>query len=69
MSAFWTGERSDDEAFADKVAKVILQNDPLAQDHDVLRIVIVRGYDLGIARAQHTDPFERTPAEWKARLF
>jgi uncharacterized RDD family membrane protein YckC len=69
VSAFWTGERSDDEAFADKVAKLILQNDPQAQDHDVLRVVVIRGYDLGIARAQRTDPVERTPAEWKARLF
>jgi hypothetical protein len=69
VSAFWAGERSDDEAFADKVAKLILQNDPQAQDHDVLRIVVVRGYDLGIARARRTYPFEWTPAEWKARLF
>jgi uncharacterized RDD family membrane protein YckC len=69
VNAFWTGKSSDGEAFADKVAKLILQNDPQAQDHDVLRVVVIRGYDLGIARAQQRDPFERTPAEWKARVF
>lgn len=69
VNAFWTGKRSDDEAFANEVAKLILQNDPQAQNYDVLRIVVIRGYDLGIARAQQRAPFEHTPAEWKVRLF
>ncbi len=67
VSASWSGKRSDGEAFADEVAKMILQQDPEAQNHDVLRIVVIRGYDLGIARAQQSDAFERTPAEWKER--
>lgn len=69
VSASWSGKRSDGEALADEVAKMILQQDPEVQNHDVLRIVVIRGYDLGIARAQQSDAFERTPAEWKERLF
>jgi uncharacterized RDD family membrane protein YckC len=68
INVFWTGKSADEEAFADRVVKLVLQNDPKVQEHDLLRVVITRGYDLGIAHAQFSHPFERTPADWKARL-
>ncbi len=69
INVFWTGKSADEEAFANRVAKLILQNDPKVQEHDLLRVVMIRGYDLGIAHAQVSHPFERTPAEWNAHLF
>jgi uncharacterized RDD family membrane protein YckC len=69
VNVFWTGRQSDDEEFANDVAKQIIQNDPKAEGYDVLRITIIHGYNLGIAQAQRSNAFERTPAEWKARLF
>lgn len=68
-NVYWTGKSTDEESFADQVAKLILQNDPNAQDHDLLRVVMIRGYDLGIASAQVSHPFEHTPAQWNTRLF
>lgn len=64
----WTGKAADEEAFADRVAKLILQGDSSAQEHDLLRVVMIRGYDLGIAHAQVSRSFEHTPAEWTVRF-
>lgn len=69
MNVFWTGRSANEEAFANEVAKLILQRDPNVQNHDLLRVVIIRGYDLGIAHAQVSRSFEHTPTEWKSRLF
>jgi uncharacterized RDD family membrane protein YckC len=69
INVFWTGKSGDEEAFASRVARVILQNDPKVQEHDLLRIVIFRGYDIGIANARVSHFFEHSPAEWNARLF
>jgi uncharacterized RDD family membrane protein YckC len=69
VNVFWTGRQSEDEAFGNDVAKQIIQNDPNVDGYDVLRIVIIHGYNLGIAQAQRNHAFGRTPSEWKARLF
>jgi uncharacterized RDD family membrane protein YckC len=69
ISISWAGKVADEEAFADRAAKRILQNDPKIEDHDLLRIVMIRGYDLGIAHARITHNFEHTPSAWKGRLF
>lgn len=69
INVFWTGKSADEEAFANRVAKLILENDPKVQEHDLLSVRMIRGYDLGIAHAQVSHPFERTPADWKAHLL
>ena len=69
VNVFWTGKSADEEAFANRVAKLILKSDPKVQEHDLLRITMIRGYDLGIAHAQVSHPFERTPADWNAYLL
>jgi uncharacterized RDD family membrane protein YckC len=68
VNVFWSGQQDQQEAFAKQVASRILENDPHVADRDLLRIVIIRGYDLGIASAQRTNPFEDSPANWKAKL-
>jgi uncharacterized RDD family membrane protein YckC len=64
----WAGKVANEEAFADRTAKLILQSDPKIEDYDLLRIVMIRGYDLGIAHARITHNFEHTPSGWKDRL-
>lgn len=61
----WDGASQTDEDGAKRVARLLLQNDANVAQRDVLRIVVVRGFDLGIANASVTHPFEHTPAEWK----
>jgi uncharacterized RDD family membrane protein YckC len=69
INIYWAGKSSGEEAFVDRVARLILQDDPKVQEHDLLRIGMIRGYNLGIAHAQVSHYFEHTPSEWRARLF
>jgi uncharacterized RDD family membrane protein YckC len=57
------------QAFADQVAKLVIGHDSTVNDHDSLKVVVIRGYNLGIARAQISYFYQHTPAEWNARLF
>jgi uncharacterized RDD family membrane protein YckC len=59
---------ADKEAFADQIAKLIIEHDSAVNEHDSLRVVIIRGYNLGIAHAQISYYYERTPSEWSTRL-
>jgi uncharacterized RDD family membrane protein YckC len=69
ITVWWTGESGGREAFADRVAKLTLQNDPKVQDQDMLRIVIARGYYLGIASGGDSQTFTHTPTEWSQRVL
>jgi uncharacterized RDD family membrane protein YckC len=69
VNVFWSGTQNEEEAFASQVASRILENNPHIADRDLLRIVVIRGYDLGIATAHRSDPFEDSPARWKAKLL
>jgi uncharacterized RDD family membrane protein YckC len=57
------------EAFADEVARVILQNDQHAQNYDQLSIRLNDGYDIGIAAHWNHQEFTRAPADWSQRVF
>jgi hypothetical protein len=65
----WTGEKGSRESFADRVARIILQNDPRVQKQDLIQIKIGRSYDLGIASGNDYQNFTHTPAEWQQRVF
>ena len=69
INVYWTGNADDEQAIADQVAKLILEHDSKVYERDVLKVVMIRGYDLGIAHAQVSNTFERTPADWNTRLF
>jgi uncharacterized RDD family membrane protein YckC len=68
VNVFWTGKPADEKAFANRVAKLVLQNDPTVKGYDLLRIAMIRGYDLGIAHAHVSNAFEHAPADWIAHL-
>jgi uncharacterized RDD family membrane protein YckC len=69
VNIFWAGETANAERFASEVAKQILHHDSTAAHHDLLRVVLQRGYDLGIARAHKSQSFEHTPDEWNQLFF
>jgi uncharacterized RDD family membrane protein YckC len=64
----WTGKYEDQEAFADRAAKVIVENDPNLPADDMLQITVVRGYDLGFAHFSMSHTVDHTTAEWKSSL-
>ena len=68
VEVFWSGTQGQEEEFAKQIASRILENDPAIADRDILRIVIVRGYDLGITTSRRSHAFEASPTGWKARL-
>jgi uncharacterized RDD family membrane protein YckC len=69
VNVFWTGTSGTEEAFADSIAKQVLQHDSTPLERDARRVILARGYDLGIAHAQVSRAYEHSPAEWNARLF
>ena len=69
INVYWTGKSEEEQFFSDQVAKLIIEHDPKVKQHDLLRVVMIRGYDLGIAHTQISHSFEHTPAEWSNRLF
>jgi hypothetical protein len=69
VSIRWSGKAANETAFADEIAKLLVRQDPKVQDHDALRIVLIRGYDLGLAHAQVTHSYEHTPTAWNARFL
>jgi hypothetical protein len=67
VNVFWAGKKGEEEAFPNRVPSQILQHDAQVMERNLLRVVIIRGYDLGIAHARVTHPFEDTPANWKTK--
>jgi hypothetical protein len=60
---------ASNQPFADQVGRLIIKHDPTVKDHDLLKVVVIRGYDLGIAHVHVSYYYQHTPAEWNARLF
>jgi len=69
INVHWAGKSAEKQVFADQVAKLIIEHDPTVKNHDQLKITVIRGYSLGIARYQVSYYYQHTPAEWNARLF
>jgi uncharacterized RDD family membrane protein YckC len=60
---------AEKQPIADQVAKLILGHDSTVKEHDSFKVVVIRGYDIGIAHAQISYSYEHTPTEWNTRLF
>jgi uncharacterized RDD family membrane protein YckC len=62
-------QREDGEAFASQVAKLVIEHDSTVEEHDLLKVVIIRSCNLGVAHSQVSYPYQHAPAEWHALLF
>ena len=62
-------KHTDQMAFSSEVAKLILQRDPKAQQYDTLKIVLKRGYNIGIASSWRSQSFAYSPDEWNRRVM
>jgi uncharacterized RDD family membrane protein YckC len=56
------------EAFADKIARIALDNQVAVGDKEAIVVALSYGYDIGIASAQTVVRFTHSPAQWRARL-
>lgn len=53
-----------DEARARQAAQRVLAADASAQSVDVLQVVLLYGYDIGIASFSRSYSYDKTPAQW-----
>jgi uncharacterized RDD family membrane protein YckC len=60
---------TDEQALANQVADSIITTDPGVDQYSMLRVVIVRGYDIGIAHGWFSQTYSDTPAGWKREFF
>ena len=58
------GREEEEESLANSVAATVLEHDATAGKYDRLRVLVTRGYDLGIASSWQTERFEHAPAAW-----
>lgn len=59
----------DQQALANQVADSVLTIDPTIDQYSNLRIVLIRGYDIGIARASFSQTYSDSPARWRRQFF
>ncbi|HVU34347.1 MAG TPA: RDD family protein [Opitutaceae bacterium] len=55
---------ADYDGIADRSAAIVLENDPDARSANVINVVVVYGYDLGIARASISKTLSHSPSDW-----
>jgi uncharacterized RDD family membrane protein YckC len=58
-----------EEAFADEVERIILQEDRNADGYDQLSVRLFYGYDIGIATRWNHREYVHSPAEWRQRFL
>ncbi len=63
-SAFLAEPRIDEPEIAQRLARVMIAADPGARDLNVVQVVLVYGYDIGIASAYRSQAYGKTAAEW-----
>jgi hypothetical protein len=68
VKVIWSGPQDQEALLANTVADHILQHNPGIKSRDYLRILVIRGYDLGIAHAEVSQSYEDSPANWQAKL-
>ena len=64
ITAYVNPGSPDGPAFANEIAKSLLEKDPRVAQYDRLNIVIVCGYDIGFASGWRSNNFNHSPAEW-----
>jgi uncharacterized RDD family membrane protein YckC len=68
VTVHWTGDADQQGVLSEELARTLLLNDPKIDQWDALRVVVVRGYNIGIANANVSQVFQHTPAEWRDLL-
>ncbi|HEX6636467.1 MAG TPA: RDD family protein [Steroidobacteraceae bacterium] len=64
ITAFLAEPRLDDAELARRLARTAIEADPSALKLQVLRVLLVYGYDIGIASAHRSRAYDSPPAVW-----
>jgi uncharacterized RDD family membrane protein YckC len=68
VTVHWTGDSDQQGVFSEELVRTLLLNDPKIDQWGALRVVVVRGYNIGVANANVSQVFQHTPAEWRDLL-
>ncbi|HEV2136123.1 MAG TPA: RDD family protein [Terracidiphilus sp.] len=60
---------SEEETLANQVANSLITTDPTIDKYSMLRIVLIRGYDIGIFHSSFSQTYSETPVHWRERFF
>jgi uncharacterized RDD family membrane protein YckC len=64
VAAFLSEPRIDEVEIAQRLARLAVEDDPSAMKLDVVEVLLVYGYDIGIASAHRSHAHGKTAAEW-----
>jgi hypothetical protein len=67
VTAYLSEPRIDDTDMARHLARLAIDAHPTAKTLDLVQVILVYGYDIGIASAHRSRTFGGTPAEWVER--
>jgi uncharacterized RDD family membrane protein YckC len=67
VTAYLSEPRVDDAEIARRLAGVAIDADPTVVKLNVVQVILVYGYDIGIASAHRSHTFSGTPTEWGGR--
>lgn len=60
---------TDEQALANQIADSLITVDPGIEEYGTLQIVLIRGYDIGIAHSFFSQTYSDSPAGWKRQFF
>jgi hypothetical protein len=64
ITAYLSEPRIDEWEIAQRLARYAIQADPSSMNLDVVQVVLVYGYDIGIATGHRSYAHDKTAAEW-----
>jgi uncharacterized RDD family membrane protein YckC len=67
VTAYLSEPRIDDTDMARRLARLAIDAHPTVITLDLVQVILVYGYDIGIASAHRSRTFGGTPAEWVER--
>jgi uncharacterized RDD family membrane protein YckC len=65
---WYRGRQEDIKKAAEEVAAAMLQHHPDGATAQTLKVTVIRGWDVGIARMTSVQNYVQTPAQWRVEL-
>ncbi len=64
IEAFLDAPKIGDAHLAQRLARIAIANDPTVLDLNLVQVVLIYGYDIGISAAHRSQIYRYPPKEW-----
>lgn len=68
INVLWSGAQGSENAVINQIARTILEHDHNIQRYSKMRIILTRGYDIGIASRWTSQWAAYSPDEWREQV-